>query len=326
VSGGLAERPAAGSSANRFRVGPGPGRPWVIAHRGDSAHAPENTLEAALRGWEAGADAWELDVQLTRDGVPVVLHDATLLRTTDVVRRFAADPRGAAGFLVADFDWAEVRTLDAGSWFLDPLGGPRTAVAFGTLERLDAAARDRFASGTVRVPSLAEALALTARLDWAVNVELKSVPTADPRLLDAVLAEVDRAGVAERVLISSFDHDDVARVARTRPDLATGVLVATPPFRPAAYVRDWVGADAYHPSTLAVGAGSEPYRRSPSPETLRTPDLASLSDAGVPILVYTVNPSRDGALADHLAAAGVAGIFTDDPQALLRQWGRAGRA
>src|SRR5262245_40461347 len=48
-------------------------RPAIIAHRGDSFHAPENTLEAARLGWEAGAEAWEFDVQLTRDGVPVVL-------------------------------------------------------------------------------------------------------------------------------------------------------------------------------------------------------------------------------------------------------------
>src|SRR4051794_37261026 len=77
---------------------PRPGRPLIIAHRGDSSHAPENTLEAALLGRDSGADAWELDVQLTRDGVPVVVHDETLLRTTDVARRFAGDPRGDDGF------------------------------------------------------------------------------------------------------------------------------------------------------------------------------------------------------------------------------------
>ena len=111
--------------------------PLVIAHRGDSCHAPENTLEAALRAWQAGADAWELDVQLTRDGVPVVLHDASLLRTTDVARRFASDPRATSGFRVVDFDFDEIRQLDAGGWFLaDPPDG-RTAAEFGTRALLD---------------------------------------------------------------------------------------------------------------------------------------------------------------------------------------------
>src|SRR5262245_3692480 len=85
------------------------GRPMIVAHRGDSYRAPENTIEAARLGFEAGADAWELDVRLTADGVPVVIHDATLARTTDVARRFAGDPRAGLGFPVAAFTWVEIR-------------------------------------------------------------------------------------------------------------------------------------------------------------------------------------------------------------------------
>ena len=90
----------------------------IVAHRGDSVRAPENTLEAARLAWKAGATAWELDVQLTRDGVPVVLHDESLLRTTNVAAMFKDDPRGLAGFRVSDFDYNEIRALDAGSWFV----------------------------------------------------------------------------------------------------------------------------------------------------------------------------------------------------------------
>ena len=215
----------------------------VIAHRGDSAYAPENTLEAARRAWEEGADAWELDVQLTRDGVPVVLHDESLVRTTDVRTRFAGDPRGASGFLVADFDFDEIRTLDAGSWFVEPSGGHRTASAFGTWGDLGPAERARYALGAVRVPSLADSLALTERLDWLVNVELKSCPDADPRLFDAAHEVIRRTGTASRVLISSFDHADVARSTRFAPEIATGVLAATPVYRPSEYVREHVRAD-----------------------------------------------------------------------------------
>lgn len=304
-----------------------PARPWVIAHRGDSAHAPENTLEAAQLGWEAGAAAWELDVRLTRDGVPVVLHDETLRRTTDAPRRFAGDPRAAAGFLVADFDLGEIQALDAGGWFLDPAPGldpehpPRTAAGFGSLERLDPRRRAWYAAGRVRVPSLAQALALTAELDWLVNVELKSSFTGDPALVDAALAEVDRAGAAGRAWISSFDHADVARVARLRPEIGTGILTSTPLNRPSWYVRDGVGASAYHCAARALGAETAAGRRGPSAGALRTRDLDALRVAGIPVFVFTVNDARPGGLADRLAEAGTAGLFTDDPGALAALWG-----
>jgi glycerophosphoryl diester phosphodiesterase len=308
-----------------------PARPWIIAHRGDSAHAPENTLEAARLGWEAGAAAWELDVRLTRDGVPVVLHDETLLRTTDVARRFAGDRRAAARFRVGDFDLDEILTLDAGGWFLDPTPAgdpahrPRTAAAFGTLDRLDPGRRSCYASGAVRVPTLAQALALTAELDWLVNIELKSSCAGEPELVVAVLGEVDRAGVAGRVWISSFDHADVARVVRLRPGLATGILTTTPLNRPAWYVRDGVGAGAYHPSIRALGAESDGFRRAPSVASLRLKDLDSLRVAGIPVFAFTVNDARPGGLADLLVEAGAAGLFTDDPGSLATLWGRTRR-
>jgi glycerophosphoryl diester phosphodiesterase len=295
---------------------PRAGGPLIIAHRGDSFHAPENTLDAAERGWKAGAHAWELDVHLTRDGAAVVIHDESLVRTTDVARRFCGDPRGESGFRVADFDLYEIRTLDAGSWFVDPCGGPRSAAGFGTLGRLDAASRVRFASGAVRVPTLAEALTLTRELDWLVNIELKSFPDAQPDLLDAVLQVVGATDTAGRILVSSFDHADVARCARIRPDLPTGVLSATPLLAPERYVREHVGAVAYHPSADALNASSRAYRRTPAPETLRRADLGALHDAGVPVLVFTVNDSAPDGLAAHLAAAGVDGLFTDDPAGL----------
>jgi glycerophosphoryl diester phosphodiesterase len=178
------------------------GRPFVIAHRGDSAHSPENTLDAAHLAWRKGADAWELDVHLTRDGVTVVLHDKSLLRTTDVAARFDGDPRVADGAYVADFDLDEVRTLDAGTWFLSETVLHRTAVGFGTQSRITPDDHARFSSGDVRIPTLREALELTARLDWLVNVEIKSFPTSDPLLLDAVIADLDASRTADRVLIS----------------------------------------------------------------------------------------------------------------------------
>ncbi|HEY2157802.1 MAG TPA: glycerophosphodiester phosphodiesterase family protein, partial [Isosphaeraceae bacterium] len=223
------------------------GRPIILAHRGDSSHAPENTLEAAALGHGAGADGWEFDVQLTRDGVPIVLHDPSLMRTTDVAHVFAGDERAGLGYLAAEFTLDEVRRLDAGSWFVATAGGLRSASAFGTLDGLDPADREAFGSGRVRIPTLEEALRLTADLDWLANIEIKSSHDGDFALLEAVLDVVARLGFVDRVLISSFDHAEVARAAASGTGAATGVLAATPLDRPGEYVRR-LGADAYHAS------------------------------------------------------------------------------
>ncbi len=288
------------------------GRPLVLAHRGDSSHAPENTLEAAALGHRSGADGWEFDVRLTRDGVPILLHDPGLGRTTDVASAYPDDPRADLGYMAADFTLGEIRRLDAGSWFVGPAGGPRSASAFGTLDRLDPADLAAFASGRVRVPTLEEALAMTAELDWPANVEVKSGHDGDFATIDAVLAVIDRLGVADRVIVSSFDHAEVARAGASGLGVATAVLAASPVSRPADYVRR-LGADAYHASASALGAGGAAYLRGRSTGSLRVGDLAECRRAGVPVLAYTVNEFGPKEMAGHLAEAGVAGLFTDDP-------------
>ena len=286
---------------------------------------PENTIEAGRAGHRAGADGWEFDVQLTADGVPILLHDASLLRTTDVAAKFGDDPRADLGYLAAEFRLDEIWRLDAGSWFLDGQGGGRSARGFGTLDRIEPGMRAAIADRDVRVPTLEQALELTARLDWAANIEIKSAHDGDFSLLDAVLATIHRLGVADRVLISSFDHAEVARAASRAPEVATGVLVDAPLFRPAHYVRRTVGADAYHISTRALGAGGAPYRRDPSVGRLRASGLEECRKEGLPVLVYTVNERGPGKVAGHLAEAGVAGLFTDDPRAIVEHFTPASR-
>ena len=217
-----------------------------------------------------------------------------------------ATPAPDPGSAWPEFDWAEIRGLDAGSWFLDPAGPLRSATDFGTLALIPPADREFFASGGVRIPSLVEALELTRDLGWLVNVELKTFPEADPALLPAVLAAIDATDTADRVLISSFDHRDVANAARARPEIATGALAETPLHAESCYVRDLVGADFLHLSASAMGAESRPYRDDPSPRILRAPDEAV---SPVPRLVYTVNDARPDGLAAHLKARGVAGCL-----------------
>jgi len=294
--------------------------PAILAHRGDSFRAPENTLEAARLAWQVGADAWELDVQFTRDGVPVVLHDESLVRTTDVARRFAGDPRGQGGFRVSDFDFDEVKTLDAGSWFVAEDGGPRSARAFGSRDRLDPAWIEHYRSGRVAVPALAEALTWTKQQDWLVNVEIKSFPERPAGLVDRVLKVVEETETAPRVLISSFDHTDVALANRPGREHALGILTLTPLYCTHDYVSDLAGADAVHVSTEVLGSGTVAYRRERSWRMLRTDVVEDLKSRGIPILAYTVNDHGPASLAEHLAEIGVAGLFTDDPQGMKRSF------
>lgn len=293
-------------------------RPLLVAHRGASAFAPENTLDAAALGLASGADAWELDVRLTRDEVAIVIHDATLTRTTDVATRFRRDPRGESGYLVADFTADEIRTLDAGSWFVGNEAAPRSARWFGTADVLDPEARAIYSSGAVRIPTLHECLSWTAARDWLVNIEIKSCPGTSRQLVPTVLAEIESVAAADRILISSFDHHDVARVARCAAPIATGVLSSLRLHNPGRYVREIVEADCYHPSAEALGVNPIPSDPDAVVESVWSDDLRSLRDFSVPVLYYTVNDCRPGGWADRLDRAGIDALFTDDPLGMVR--------
>ncbi len=103
-------------------------KPTLIAHRGASAQAPEHTLPAYQLALEQGADFVEPDLQITKDGVLVCLHDVTLERTTDVEDKFpnrSREIKGKKVWPVVDFTLNEIKTLDAGSWKAPQFAGTR---------------------------------------------------------------------------------------------------------------------------------------------------------------------------------------------------------
>lgn len=165
-----------------------PAAPRIIAHRGASREAPENTLAAFQAAVAAGAEGIELDVQTTRDGVPVVIHDATLERTTN--------GRGP----VRDTSAAELAALDAGAWFHPPRPGER-------------------------VPTLAAVLALLAPTGLEVHIELKTARVAYPGLVPAVLQAVQAAGLGGRAVLSSFNHQSLLEARRLAPEVACAALL-----------------------------------------------------------------------------------------------------
>lgn len=160
-------------------------RPQVFGHRGAAGLAPENTMAGFTAGLAAGADGVECDVRLSADGVPVVIHDPTLDRTTDVTGDVAARTV------------AELARVDATCRFEPPAG-----VARATRQG---------------VPVFADVLA--AWREARVIVELKD---EDPRLADAVVAVVRRADAASRICLGSFHHPVLARARRLAPELTTG--------------------------------------------------------------------------------------------------------
>lgn len=159
-----------------------PGEPASIAaHRGDRAHAPENTMPAFESAVRRGSDFLETDVQLTADGYPVLMHDSTVDRTTD--------GSGAVG----DLTLAELRTLDAGSWY-----APEFA--------------------DVQVPLLDEFLALLDRSPGVLAlVELKDTWT--DAQVRALMTTVYRHDVLDRLVFTSFSPASVTALR----DVAPGV-------------------------------------------------------------------------------------------------------
>ncbi|MDH4138469.1 MAG: glycerophosphodiester phosphodiesterase family protein, partial [Anaerolineae bacterium] len=167
-----------------------------IAHRGARSLAPENTLAAARKALEAGADMWELDVSMTADGEPILMHDPFLERTCNAQERFPA----RRPWLVSEFTLAEVQTLDCGSWFneRDPFGQIRAGAV---------PEKDQRSYVGQRVPTLREALEFTHDHNWQVSVEIKDIShqLGDTAIVEKVVALIEKLDMVDRVLIFSFN-------------------------------------------------------------------------------------------------------------------------
>lgn len=177
-------------------------RPLIIAHRGASALAPENTLASFRRALADGAEAIECDVRLAGDGVPVIFHDPTLKRT--------ALREGK----MSDFTSRQLAKICVGSWF--NLRFPKKA-------------NREYLSATV--PTLIEFFELMNSNQLPIYVELKCEQGLHRRLAQTVVAEIRNFGFQNRVVIKSFNHDAAREVKRLMPDIKTAALFAPRPMR-----------------------------------------------------------------------------------------------
>jgi len=162
------------------------GKTQVWAHRGASGYAPENTLPAFQKAIEMGADGIELDVQMTKDGELVILHDETVDRVTD-----------GTGW-VKDYTYEELSKLNASNKY------PKY--------------------GKVKIPTLKEVYLLMKDTDLMINVELKNGIVFYERLEEKVMELTREMGMENRIIYSSFNHYSVMKLKKLDPTVRTGFL------------------------------------------------------------------------------------------------------
>jgi glycerophosphoryl diester phosphodiesterase len=184
-------------------------KPLNMAHRGFKAAAPENTMIAFEMAWKAGADGIELDVQMTRDGQLVIIHDETIDRTTD-----------GTGW-VKDLDYQELCQKDAGSWF------------------------DRTFQGE-RIPLLSDVLRWAGSHAIFVNIELKTTKVNYTGIEQRVIDLVTEYGMKDQVLVSSFNHFSLRTIKQIDRTVKIGLLYETPLVDPWIYAKR-MDAVAIHP-------------------------------------------------------------------------------
>jgi glycerophosphoryl diester phosphodiesterase len=261
----------------------------VIAHRGARSLAPENTLAAARKAYALGADLWESDVAVTADDQLVLMHDDAMTRTTNVSDIFP--DRVPAAF--STYTLAEIRTLDAGSWFErdDPFG----QVAAGAVDRQELAGY-----AGEKVPMLQEAFELTLELDWFLDLELKAQPAPkdDFDLVGAVLKLADEVNIGpDHLLFSSARFSWLKILKQRRPEFEVQAILGLFPEDPMDFSDPFF--DTFNPRYTRVSVDA----------------LKQQVDRGLRLNPYSVN---DDAMIARLIEIGVAGLITDFPQRFPR--------
>jgi glycerophosphoryl diester phosphodiesterase len=234
----------------------------IYANRGSSGTHPENTVAAFRAAAELPIAGVVIDVHLSKDGKIVVIHDEKLERTTN-----------GNGY-VKDKTLAELKELDSGSWFSSEWKGEE-------------------------IPTLDEVLDIFENTDHRLNIELKTDIFPYDKLVDKVIALADKRGMTERLIISSFNHEDVQKVCRE-----TTVEAAIVTLQVLVDVYDYarvIGTNRIHMSLPSA------FRKTAT-DALRK---------GAIVYVYTVN---DLQYADELQQVGVHGLITNYPEMMLTKF------
>jgi glycerophosphoryl diester phosphodiesterase len=254
----------------------------IIAHRGERSVRAENTL-CAFEKSLGRCDMVEFDVGFSKDGIPIIIHDDTLNRTTNIEEiKSSTEP-----FKVIDFTYMELLKLDFSSWFIkkDPFNGIKDdLVSIEELEALD----------IQRVLKLEELLEFLKDNNMFANVEIKDLEDTpfDDIASKKVLDIIYKLDMQNRVIISSFNHKYLKEIKTMDKDIEIGVLQEkSHPENLIEYLKS-MDAKAYHPCIEIVD------------EKL----VKDLQKEGIFVNVFTVNKKSD---IDKLFSWGVKGVFTD---------------
>jgi glycerophosphoryl diester phosphodiesterase len=262
----------------------------IAAHRGFQAHHPENTL-SAFKASIGRCHFIELDIQMSKDYVPVVFHDPTLERTSNAEECYRQ--LGLQSLNVNDWTLLQLKKLDIGSWFLknDP---------FGTIMRKEASAVQLMQEMPQTVLTLEEVLLHPSLRKIPINIEIKDHrgKEQNKKITEYVLEVILRTNSATRVLISSFNHDYLILAKNCAPTVSTAALQhRSHPKNLVEYLKS-LGVAAYHPADDITDASL----------------VKKLRAAGLGINVYTVNSYKRQ---QELFAMGATAVFTDFP---ILQW------
>ena len=237
-----------------------------IAHRGFSGKYPENTMLAFSKAVEAGADGIEIDVHLSSDGELVIIHDELLDRTTD--------GKGA----VADYTCAELKGFDASAGYAGVYG-------------------------VNRIPTLREYFELVAPVSgFITNIELKTGINVYPGIEEKVSAMIKEFDLADRIIISSFNHYSVLRAKRLDPDITCGFLCESWIIDFGAYTEKY-GVECVHPMR----------------QTLTEQTAAEIKAHGIGINTWTVNTPDEVLRLAELGVDAVIGNYPDMAKAVIEE-------
>jgi len=263
-------------------------KPLVIAHRGASGIAPENTLAAFEVAIALGADGVEMDVQLSGDNRVIVMHDARVNRTTNAT----GNP--------ADFTALQLSNLDAGAWF-DRRLAIRPRVRAMAERAFNSVRGNGLRFSGEPVPTLEAALALLAPADLRrIYIELKG---SQQPLLEATLALVREFHLEQSATMLSFDHKIVKQVKQRAPDIRTAATFSIAG-RGSASARSIIGS--------AMQADADEVALHYGLATRRT--VEALHEHGIAVSVWTANSKL---VMRRLAACGVDSIMTNFPNRLI---------
>lgn len=228
--------------------------PHVIGHRGAAAYAPENTLVGIRTAYDMGVDWVELDVKLTKDSIPILFHDDTIERTTN-----GGDSK------IADLTYAEIKDLEAGSWFSEGyIGEP--------------------------IPTLEEAVELLIELDMGLNLEIKPCASRERETTEAALDILSKYwDDHQRLLISSFQITCLESALDVAADWHRGLLLDKK------YADNW-GEIAKHlnVSTININGNS-----------VTEEEIRSFQRFGKPLLAYTINDEDHASWLFDLGITGI---------------------